>query len=117
VAILSGVGDLTVLEVVASELEAVLVCSILRDAGVPCMHRVTNLGAGAMDGLTSGGPREIVVYPEQLELARRVICDQRDGPRPSPHGRSEAGRLPPPVRAVAATQPETPDDKLACPVA
>src|SRR6478672_1131462 len=79
-AILSGVSDLAVIEVVASELEAVLVCAILRDAGVPCMHQVTNRGSGAMDGLTTGGPRAIVVRPEHLDLARRVIREQRDGP-------------------------------------
>ena len=79
-------SDLAVIDVVASELEAVLVCAILRDAGVPCLHRVTNLGSGAMDGLTTGGPRAIVVRPEHLELARRVIEAQRDGPRPSSRG-------------------------------
>jgi hypothetical protein len=77
------VSDLAVIDVVGSELEAVLVCAILRDAGVPCMHRVTNLGSGAMDGLTTGGPRAIVVRPEHLDLARRVIREQLDGPRPS----------------------------------
>ena len=76
-------NDLAVIDVVGSELEAVLVCAILRDAGVPCMHRVTNLGSGAMDGLTTGGPRAIVVRPEHLDLARRVIREQLDGPRPS----------------------------------
>lgn len=81
-------NDLTVLEVVGSEPEALLVCAILRDAGVPCMHRITNLGSGAMDGLTMGGPREIVVHRDQLRVARRVIDEQRDGPRPGSDGDS-----------------------------
>lgn len=96
------VSDLVVLEVVGSEAEAMLVCAILRDAGVQCMHRVTNLGSGAMDGLTMGGPRAIVVRPEQLDLARRTIREQRDGPRP------DAGRRPgdvaPPVPRPLVTQ-------------
>jgi len=104
-------GDLAVLEVVGSELDAVLVCSILRDGGVQCMHRVTNFGSGAMDGLTIGGPREIVVHPEQLQLARRVICEQRDGPRPSSgRPRSETTVSSPPARPVATDRVGTPDD-------
>ena len=78
-----GVSDLAVMGVVGSEPEAVLVCSILRDAGIPCMHRVTNLGSGRMDGLTIGGPREIVVHRDQLRLARRVMGEQPDDPGPS----------------------------------
>jgi hypothetical protein len=97
------VSDLAVIDVVGSELEAVLVCAILRDAGVPCMHRVTNLGSGAMDGLTTGGPRAIVVRPEHLELARRVIREQRDGPRPS-SGRPIGTVSPPPLAHAVATQ-------------
>jgi hypothetical protein len=108
--------DLTVMEVVGSEPEAILVCSILRDAGIQCMHRVTNLGSGAMDGLTMGGPREIVVHPDQLQLARRAIDEQRDGPRP-PSGRQRGGVSSPPLaRAVATRSVETPNESVADPV-
>jgi hypothetical protein len=69
--------ELTVMEVVGSEPEAELVCSILRDAGIKCMQRITNAGAGAMDGMTSGGPREIIVRADQLDLAREVMREQR----------------------------------------
>lgn len=75
-------SDLAVMEVVGSEPEALLVCSILRDAGIKCMHRVTNLGSGAMDGLTMGGPREIIVHRDDLFKARYVIDEQRNGPPP-----------------------------------
>jgi hypothetical protein len=95
------VSDLAVIEVVGSELEAVLVCAILRDAGVPCMHRVTNLGSGAMDGLTTGGPRAIVVRPEHLDLARRVIREQRDGPRPGSSRPIRTVSVPPLPQPVA----------------
>jgi hypothetical protein len=101
------------MELVGSELEAVLVCSILREAGIQCMHRVTNLGSGAMDGLMIGGPREIVVHPEQLHLARDVIREQRDGPRPSSGRRSGVVLSPPLAPAVATQSVETPDDCVA----
>ena len=78
-------------------------CAILRDAGVPCMHRVTNLGSGAMDGLTTGGPRAIVVRPEHLDFSRRVIREQRDEPRPS-SGRSISTVSTPPLAQTVATQ-------------
>jgi hypothetical protein len=107
------VFDLTVMEVVGSEPEAVLVCSILRDAGIQCMHRVTNIGSGAMDGLTMGGPREIVVHPDQLQLARHVIREQRDGPPPT-SGRGRGGTSSPQLtRAIATRSTETPDDRVA----
>jgi hypothetical protein len=102
-------SDLAVLEVVGSEPEALLVCAILRDAGVPCMHRVTNLGSGAMDGLTMGGPREIVVQRDQLRLARRVVDEQRNGPPPSSD--TGGGDLPAEaqVQAVATGPREAPE--------
>jgi len=93
-------SDLAVIEVVRSELEAILVCAILRDAGVPCMHRVTNHGSGAMDGLTTGGPRAIVVRPEDLDLARRVISEQREGPRPGSGRSIDTVSTPQPAHAV-----------------
>jgi hypothetical protein len=106
-------GDLVVMDVVGSGLEAVLVCAILRDAGIQCMHRVTNVGSGRMDGLMFGGPREIVVHPDQLRRARRVIRDHRDGPRPpAGGGRSERVRTPL-APAFANRSIETPDESLA----
>jgi hypothetical protein len=69
--------DLTVIDVVGTEPEAELLCSILREAGIPCMQRITNAGAGAMDGMAIGGPREIVVRTDQLAPAREVIRAHR----------------------------------------
>ena len=65
------------MEVVGSEPEAELVCSILRDAGIQCMQRITNAGSGAMDGMAIGGPREIVVRSVELDRARDVVRAQR----------------------------------------
>jgi hypothetical protein len=79
VAILRGVSDLTVLEVVPNEAEAELIRGLLRDAGIVSMQRMTNMGTGAADGLPVGGPREILVREEQLASAREVIGRQGRG--------------------------------------
>jgi hypothetical protein len=47
--------DWVVVEVANSEPEAELLCSVLRSAGIECLPRLTNRGAGAGDGL---GPWE-----------------------------------------------------------
>jgi hypothetical protein len=65
--------ELAVVEVVATEPEAELLCSLLRSAGISCTHRVTNLGAGAGDGLAVGGPQEVLVRREDLARAREVL--------------------------------------------
>lgn len=65
--------ELVVVEVVASEPEAELLCSLLRSAGIRCTYRVTNVGAGAADGLAVGGPQEVVVRAEDVESARDVL--------------------------------------------
>jgi Putative prokaryotic signal transducing protein len=65
--------ELVVVEVVATEPEAELLCSLLRSAGIECTYRVTNLGAGAADGLAVGGPQEVIVRREDLESAGEVL--------------------------------------------
>jgi hypothetical protein len=66
--------DLAALDVVPDETEAGLICSLLHDAGIPAMHRLTAMGSGAAGGLPiGGGPREILVRAEQLERARTTL--------------------------------------------
>ena len=65
--------DLVVVEIVGTEPEAELLCSRLRSAEIPCTHRVTNIGAGAADGLAVGGPQEVLVRREDLERAREIV--------------------------------------------
>jgi Putative prokaryotic signal transducing protein len=65
--------ELVVAEVVGTESEAELLCSLLRSAGIECTRRLTNLGAGASDGLSVGGPHEIVVRRQDLEAAREAL--------------------------------------------
>ncbi|TML33071.1 MAG: DUF2007 domain-containing protein [Actinobacteria bacterium] len=77
---MSGTGpDLTVLEVVPTEAEAELICSLLQDAGIPAMQRQTTMGGGAADGFPAGGPREILVRAEQLSRARETLERQQRG--------------------------------------
>jgi hypothetical protein len=66
--------DLVRLTVVANELEAEMVRSLLSTAGIQSMQRYTNFGAAALDGMPSGvGPREILVRTGDLEAARVLI--------------------------------------------
>ena len=74
------VGDeLAAVEVVGTEPEAELLCSLLRSAGIKCMHRLTNQGAGAFDGWSAGGPREILVRAEDIVAAREVLREDSLG--------------------------------------
>jgi hypothetical protein len=61
-----------VLDVVATEQEAGVICGLLRSAGIACLTRQTNVGAGASDGMLVAGPYEVVVRTEDLDAAREV---------------------------------------------
>ena len=64
-------NDLVRLLVVANELEAEMVRSLLTTHGIESMQRYTDFAAGVYDGMpTGGGPREILVH-----------AGHRDGPR------------------------------------
>jgi Putative prokaryotic signal transducing protein len=65
--------ELAPVDVVATEAQAEALCALLRSAGIECMHRLTNTGAGAFDGSAPGGSREIVVRAEDVETAREVL--------------------------------------------
>jgi hypothetical protein len=64
--------ELVVVDVVGTEGEAELLCSLLRSAGISCTRRQSNFGAGASDGMP-GGPQEVVVREEDVESAREVL--------------------------------------------
>ena len=49
--------------------------SLLRQAGITCMYRVTNAGAGAADGLAVGVPQEVIVRAEDVASANEVLGD------------------------------------------
>ena len=68
-------SGLAVVTVAPNEVTADLICSFLREEGILCNHRVTNIGAGAWDGVPSAaGPREVVVDVADLDQARRVLA-------------------------------------------
>jgi Putative prokaryotic signal transducing protein len=67
--------DLVPLTVVPNEIEAEQIRSILSLEGIDSMQRVTNLGAGSLDGSSGmGGPREILVRQDDLETAQALIA-------------------------------------------
>lgn len=64
-----------VVTTVSGEMEADVVCGLLRSAGIECGHRVTEATESAFEGITSDGPREILVPETELEVARAVLAD------------------------------------------
>jgi hypothetical protein len=69
--------DWVVVEVAGSEPEAQLLCSVLRGAGIECLPRLTNSGAGAGDGLGNVGAHDIMVSPQNAQDAREVLHEPR----------------------------------------
>jgi hypothetical protein len=69
---------LVVVEVARTEAEGELLCSLLRSAGIDCLSRLTNSGAGAGDGLGTAGAHEIVVAARDAEAAREVLRPTSD---------------------------------------
>jgi hypothetical protein len=64
-----------VVTTVAGEVEADVVCGLLRSSGLECGHRVTAATDSALEGFGSDGPREILVHETELEAARAVLAD------------------------------------------
>jgi hypothetical protein len=64
-----------VLTTVSDEIEAELMCGLLRSAGIECGHRLTEAIDSAFEGIASDGPREILVHENALEAARAVLAD------------------------------------------
>ena len=59
---------------VGDELEAEMVCALLRTEGIDATHRRTDFAAGAADAsTTAAGPREVVVPEQQLDSARELL--------------------------------------------
>ena len=60
---------------VSDEVEAEVVCGLLRSAGIECAHRVSDEMDSPLHGIASDGPREILVHETELEAARAVLAD------------------------------------------
>jgi hypothetical protein len=65
-------ADLVRLTIVPNEPAADLLCALLRSEGIECGHQVTDLGAGALDGVAPIGSRAVFVSAEDLERAREL---------------------------------------------
>jgi hypothetical protein len=59
--------------VAGSEAEAELLCSVLRGAGIECLPRLTNSGAGAGDGLGTTGAHDIMVRSQNAQDALEIL--------------------------------------------
>ena len=59
------------LTAVGSQAEADMLCSLLRENGIRCGDRPTDVAIQGMGG--SGGWREVLVSEDQLEAARELL--------------------------------------------
>jgi hypothetical protein len=64
-----------VVTTVSDEIEAEVVCGLLRAAGLECGHRVTEATDSAFEGIAADGPREVLVHESELEAAKAVLAD------------------------------------------
>jgi hypothetical protein len=58
---------------VVDEVEAEVICGLLRSAGIKCGHRPAEVGSGALEALAATGVHEVLVAEEDLEAARGLI--------------------------------------------
>ena len=61
------------LTTVASEVQAEMVCGLLRAGGIECGHRVTEEIDSVLDGFAADGPHEILVHESDLAAARALL--------------------------------------------
>jgi hypothetical protein len=69
------VDDSVVLTVVSDEIEAEVVCGLLRSAGIECGYRDTAAIDNPVEDFTAAGPREILVPEPELETARALLAE------------------------------------------
>jgi hypothetical protein len=64
------------LTTVENEIEAEILCGMLRAEGIQCGHRPTNYSADQSLGGGLGGLREVLVDEADLEQARKLLPAQ-----------------------------------------
>ena len=62
-----------VVTVAPNDMEAEMMCGLLRSDGIKCGHRPTNVAAGAGDGLTGIGPHEVMVAAADLDRVGELL--------------------------------------------
>ena len=78
-AVRSACSRLTVVEqgvrlaVVGDEVEAEVVCGLLRSSGIECGHWPADVAPGPGEMFGTGGAREVRVAPGDLDEARRIL--------------------------------------------
>jgi hypothetical protein len=65
--------DPVVLTVVHDEAEAEIICGLLRDNGIECSYRKTDIAGAWTIGFASGGPIELLVREEDAAAARELL--------------------------------------------
>jgi hypothetical protein len=66
--------ELVRVAITPNEPAADVLCSFLRSEGIACMRRVTDVGAGALDGVAPAGSREVLVNEADAERARELLA-------------------------------------------
>ena len=62
------------LTVVGNELEAEMLCGLLRNHGIACRYRKTDVaGAIGAAAMATAGPTEVLVYQRDLEAAHKLL--------------------------------------------
>jgi hypothetical protein len=61
------------LTVVHDEMEADVICGMLRTNGIECGYRKSNTAGAWTVGFATGGPTEILVDEAQIEKARTLL--------------------------------------------
>jgi hypothetical protein len=64
---------------VNDEVEAEVVCGLLRSAGIECGYRVTEETDSLLENF-GGGPREILVHEADADAARQLLAGADPGP-------------------------------------
>ena len=72
------------LTVVGNDVEAEVLCGLLRDAGIRCGHRPGAASGGPWEALATSGPREVLVAPADLEKAQEILAAQGSAPGDDP---------------------------------
>ncbi|MGH2906655.1 MAG: putative signal transducing protein [Solirubrobacterales bacterium] len=75
---MASTDNFIAVEVAGNEPQAEFIASLLRDAGIDAIAKLTNQGAGAGDGLGAGGAHEILVRQSDAEAARQVLLQDRE---------------------------------------
>ncbi len=62
------------LTVVHDEMEADVICGMLRAEGIDCFHRKANIAGAWTVGFATGGPIDVLVGDADLDRARELLA-------------------------------------------